>query len=388
MNLHPGFFVRIRRAVALPLGLVLCGLLLPASARADQTSDEVKLGAQTAKEIESHYRLVTDPAMTERLDAVSDALVRVVDRQDLQYRFKIIDVPGVNALGIPGGWVYVTKGMMKFVRSDHELAAVLAHELTHVAHRHYFIQQQRQNRMLPALIISAVLSALAHSAVPLYGVALSTQGALANYQRDLEREADLTGISYLVKTSYSPVAMLTLLEHLAQADKLTGQPDYGDFYNDHPRPDERVAYIQQDLVTRGIPIVRRIPQAYLRLALDPPAPAANQPVTILVDGRPIIQLGAAVQGQPAAERARALLDRLGLFFNTDPGPYDVRTVNLLDQWSVIGGQTRLFDVTAQDAAFSKMSAQALAEQFQKQLADVITFDTRNRKFGTGGGGVF
>lgn len=370
------------------LGLALGALLLPVGARADQTSDEVKLGAQAAKEIESHYRVVTDPVMNERLTAVSDTLVRVVDRQDIQYQFKIIDIPGVNALGVPGGWVYVTRGMMKFVRSDHELAAVVAHELTHVAHRHYFIQQERQKRMLPALIIATALSVLARSAAPLYGVAISTQGALANYQRDLEKEADLTGISYLAKTNYSPVAMLTLMEHLAQADKLTGQPDYGELYYDHPKPDERVAYIQRDLVTRGVPIVRRIAQAYLQLALDPQVPVDNQPVTILVDGRPIIQLGAAAAGQPVAERAKAMLDRLSLFFNTDPGPYDVRAVNITDQWSVIGGQTRLFDVTAQDAAFSKMSPQALAEQFRKQLADVITFDTRNRKFGTGGGAVF
>jgi beta-barrel assembly-enhancing protease len=388
MNLHPGFRGWIRRAGTVFLGLALCALSLPAGARADQTSDEVKLGAQAAKEIESHFRVVTDPVMNERLAAVSDALVRVVDRQDIQYTFKIIDIPGVNALGVPGGWVYITRGMMKFVRSDHELAAVVAHELTHVAHRHYYIQQERQRHMLPALIIAAALSALARSAVPLYGVAISTQGALANYQRDLEREADLTGISYLTKTTYSPVAMLTLMEHLAQADKLTGQPDYGELYYDHPKPDERVVYIQKDLVTRRVPIVRRVPQGYLRLALDPPVPVDNQPVTILVDGRPIIQLGVAGAGQPAAERAKAMLDRLNIFFNTDPGPYDVRVVNITDQWSVIGGQTRLFDVTAQDAAFSKMSPQALAEQFRKQLADVITYDTSNRKLGTGGGGVF
>lgn len=362
------------------LGLALCGLLAPSRAHADQTSDEVNLGAQASKEIEAHYRVVTDPVMIERLNTVSNALVRVVDRQDITYHFKIIDIPGVNALGIPGGWVYVTRGMMKFVRTDHELAAVLAHELTHVAHRHYYIQQERQSRMLPALIVAAALSVLARSAVPLYGVSFATQGALANYQRDLEKEADLTGISYLTKTSYAPVAVLTLMEHLSQADKLTGQPDLGELYYDHPKPDERVGYIQQDLMRRGIPIVRRISMGYLRLALDPPSPAADQPVTILVDGRPVLQLGATVQGQPPVERAQTVVDRLSVFFNTDPGSYDVRAVNLMDQWSVIGGQTHLFDVTAQDAAYSKVSAQALAEQFRARLADVIAADRYNRKF--------
>jgi hypothetical protein len=369
-----------RHLTAAVIGLVLCGLLWPPGAGADQTSDEIKLGAQAAKEIEAKYRVVTDPAMVERLNGIADTLVRVVDRRDITYYFKILDIPGVNALGVPGGRVYVTKGMMKFVRTDHELAAVLAHELTHVSHRHYYIQQERQARMLPALILSAALSVLARSAVPLYGVSFATQGALANYARDLEREADLTGITYLAKTSYSPVAMLTLMEHLSQADKLIGQPDVGELYLDHPKPDERVTYIQQDLVARGVPIVRRIAEGYLRLALDPPAPAAGQPVTIQVDGRPMLQLGASLQGQPPAERAKAVMDRLNKFFNTDPGPYDVRAVNLMDQWSVIGGQTHLFDVTAQDAAYAKMTPQALAEEFRTRLADVIASDKYHRKF--------
>jgi len=380
MTRHPRSLWRTGRVAAVIVALALGGALWPPAVRGDQTSDEIKLGAQTAKDIESRYRLVTDPAMVERLNTVVDALVRVVDRQDITYHVKILDIPGVNAVGIPGGWVYVTKGMMKFVRTDHELAAVLAHEFTHVAHRHYYIQQERQSRMLPALIIAAALSALARSAVPLYGVAFATQGALANYSRDLEKEADLTGIAYLTKTGYSPVAVLTLMEHLAQADKLTGHPDYGELYADHPKPDERVAYIAKDLGARGIPIVRRIAQGYLQLAVDPSAAVGDQPVTILVDGRPIFQLGATVGAQAPAQRAPALMNRLNAFFDTDPAPYDVRAVNLLDQWSVIGGQTHLFDVTPQDAAYAKTSQKALAEQFRTALADAITRGALNRKF--------
>jgi beta-barrel assembly-enhancing protease len=365
---------------AVILALVLSGGPWPQVAHGDQTGDEVKLGAQAAKNIETHYRVVTDPAMNERLATVVNALVPVLDRKDLTYHVKILDVPGVNALGVPGGWVYVTKGMMKFVRTDHELAAVLAHELTHVNHRHYYVQQERQARMLPAIIIAAALSALARSAVPLYGVQFATQGALANYSRDLEREADLNGIAYLTKTAYSPVGMLTLMEHLSQADKLSGQPDYGELYADHPKPDDRVAYIAKDLAARRIAVVRRIPEGFLRLTTDPAGAAGDQPVTILVDGRPVFQLGATAGSQTLAQRVPVLLDRLNAFFNTDPAPYDVHVVNVLDQWSVVGGQTHVFDVTPQDAAFAKMSQKALAEQFRAALADVIARGALNRKF--------
>src|ERR1700739_3852762 len=96
---YPGLSGRTRQIAAILLGLVLCGLLLPASARADPISDEIKLGAQAAKEIESHYRVVTDPVMNEHLATVSERVVQVVDRQDFPYHFRIIDIPGVNALG-------------------------------------------------------------------------------------------------------------------------------------------------------------------------------------------------------------------------------------------------------------------------------------------------
>ena len=360
--------------------LGLCGLLWPPGAAADQTSDEVKLGAQIAKEIESHYRVITDPALVARVNRVSAALVPVVDRQDITYHFRIIDVPGVNALTIPGGWVYVTKGMMRFVRSDDELAAVLAHELTHAAHRHYFIQQQRQSAMLPAMIVAAAISVLAHSAAPIIGYGMMTQGAMANYQRDLEKEADLTGISFLVKTNYSPVAMLTLLEHLAQSDKLTGQIDMGDYYLDHPRPDERVAYVQQDLVARGIPIARRTAEGYLRIALDPAESPSGDPVAVVVDGQTVIQIGASVQGQTPEQRARTLAAHLDKFFNTDPAPFDVRVVNVLDRWAVVGGQTPLFEVAPQDAAFAKGSSQAVAEELRTRLVQVLSAAPYYKKF--------
>ncbi len=369
-----------RRAAALLLGLVLCASFTLPVARADQTADEINLGAQAAKEIESHYRVVSDPAMVERLTRVADVLTRVVDRQDLTYKVKILDIPGVNALGVPGGWVYVTRGMMRFVRTDHELAAVLAHELTHIAHRHYYIQRDRQSRMMPALILAAALSVLAHSAAPLVGASVATQGALANYQRDLERDADLTGVSYLTKTSYSPVAMLTLMEHLDQMDKLAGRPDLGPLYQDHPRPDERVHYIQDELRARGVPIIRRISEGYLVLSLDPAASVGGEPVMVLVDGHPVVQLGATVGGQAPIDRARALAATLNAFFNTDPAPYDVRAVGLQGQWSVIGGQLRLFEVTPQDAAYAGGSPQVVAEQLRGRLAEVLAAAPYNRKF--------
>lgn len=374
------------RGRALVLGIVLAAAVsgMPAgpsyvaAQSFPSTADEIKFGAQTAQQIESHYRLVTDPAQLGRLTRVGDAVARVVERQDLAYHFKILAVSGVNALSIPGGWVYVTEGMMRFVRSDDELAAVLGHELAHINHRHYYVQAARQSRMGPALLAAIAVSVLAHSPVPLVGTSISMQAVMSDYQRDLERDADLTGTAYLTKTAYSPVAMLTLMEHLAQETRFNGQPITG--LEDHPLPQERVAYIHDDLVSRHIPIVRRAVEGYLRITLDPAQPAPGAPVTVRVDGQPILTLGAAVDGQAPADRAAAFAARLDAFFNLDPEPFDVRAVAADGGWSVVGGDIRLFDVTPQDAGYAQTTAETLAADTRARLARVISAAPYVRKF--------
>jgi Zn-dependent protease with chaperone function len=368
------------------LGAILCALLLcllcvgaGGANRWPPTSEEVKLGAGIAKQIESHYRIIADPAQVARITRVGSALAKVVERQDLTYHFQIVDSNVVNAFSIPGGWVYVTEGMMRFVRTDDELAAVLAHELAHINHRHYYIQQERSRHMTPALLVAAALSVLAGSPAPLMGVQLATQGALSDYQQDLEKDADLTGIQYLMKTSYSPVAMLTLMEHLADVERLSGQPDMG-IYQDHPNADARVAYIKADLERLGIPLIRRIPEGYLVITLDPPAPAAGQPVTIRVDGQPVLTLGASAYGVPVVQRAQAIAGNLGAFFDKDPEPFDVRAVNVAGQWSIVGDERDLFDVTPQDAAFLHTTPDQLAQDVRFRLARVISAAPYNRRF--------
>jgi Zn-dependent protease with chaperone function len=376
-----------RRGVALLLAIVVTAALLgmpgelpPATALTfPSTADEVKFGAQIAKQIESQFRLINDPAQVARLQRVSDAIARVVERQDLPYHFKIVAVPGINALSIPGGWVYVTEGMMRFVRSDDELAAVVAHEMTHVNHRHYYIQSDRERHLTPALLVALALSILAHSPAPLLGAQVSLMAVMNNYQRDLEHEADLNGVTYLTKTGYSPVAMLTLMEHLAQESRFTAHPDPTGL-EDHPLPQERVDYIRADLQGRHVPIVRRPVEGYLRIALEPAQPAPGAPVTIRVDGQPIVTLGAAVDGQAAADRALALAVRLNTFFNRDPEPFDVRAVTAGGAWSVVGGEMPLFEVTPQDAAFAQTTAAALAEDIHARLTRVITAAPYVRKF--------
>ena len=367
-------------AVALLGGVLLAGWGRAAALTFPSSADETKFGAQIAKQIETHYRIVTDPSQADRVTAVGNAVAKVVERQDLTYHFQIVQSPGVNSFAVPGGWVYVTEGMMQFVRTDDELAAVLAHELTHINHRDYYIEQDRQAHLTPAMWVALAVSILAQSPGPFLAAEYGIQGSMTTYHQDLERNADLTGVLYLTKTSYTPVAMLTLLEHLAQTDQLSGQTAVNGSVQDHPETNVRVSYVRSDLQQLGIPIVRRVAEGYLRISLDPAVAAGAQPVTIRVDGRPILTLGAVVGGQLPIQRAQAIADQMNAFFNSDPAPYDVRVSNLLGTTSVIGAQTILYRVAPEDASYAHQGAEALAGAVRTQLAQAIDNAPYNRRF--------
>jgi len=362
----------VRALVALLLGAALAGgLRVPARALTfPSTADEVTYGAQAAKQIDRHYLIVTDPAQVDRINRVGAAVASAVERRDLTYHFEIVSAPVVSSFAVPGGWVYVTEGMMQFVRTDDELAAALAHELAHIDHHHYYVEQDRMAHLTSGMLVALALSVLSQSPAPLMGERMIAQGAMASYQRDLEEDADLTAVSYLAKTAYSPVAMLTLLEHVAQIERLSGETG----------PEVRVAYVKLNLEQLHIPIIRRLPEGYLRISLDPAAPSGDQPVTIRVDGRPVLTLGASVDGQTPAQRAQAITARLNTFFDRDPAPYDVRVSTLLGRPSVVADQGALYDVVPEDAAYAHLDPGTLAQDVRSQLAQAIDAAPYNRKY--------
>src|SRR5712692_10452731 len=184
------------RTVTLCLvSIVLLGLGV-APVWAQSTEDEVRLGRDYARRLESQYRLVQDAVALERLAHIGGIVAAASDRPALPYTFKIIDLDVPNALSLPGGFIYVTKGLLSFVRSDHELAAVLGHEIGHVAHRHPLKKIGQSNDAAFWAFLVAVLSRDPAVAV---GVQLMSVGLMSGYSRELEKEADLISIGYLVK---------------------------------------------------------------------------------------------------------------------------------------------------------------------------------------------
>ncbi|HOQ30630.1 MAG TPA: M48 family metalloprotease, partial [Armatimonadota bacterium] len=135
------------------LVLLLGALPRAAFARDYSPQEEEKLGKEGCAQIEKEYKVIEDAAQLKRVHQILSALAPVTSRPEVTYRAKILDTEDVNALSLPGGFIYVTKGLLDIVESDDELAGVLAHEIAHNAHRHAIQSLQQSSKLDQKLVL-------------------------------------------------------------------------------------------------------------------------------------------------------------------------------------------------------------------------------------------
>lgn len=156
-------------------------------------SQEISIGRDAARQVESQYPVDKDPKLNALVDNIGQALVTCCDRQDITYTFKVLDVKEVNAFSLPGGWIYVYKGLIDDTKGNtDQLAGVIAHEIGHVAARH---QAQAIGRELQANIL---IGTLTHGQTQqIAGLFASLQ--LLHYSREQEFDADKLGIKEMYR---------------------------------------------------------------------------------------------------------------------------------------------------------------------------------------------
>jgi len=224
------------------LGLMFClallvntaGWLPTAQASWISTQQEINMGRSAAREIEKQYGLVQDQALQERVARIGNRIAAISDRKDLPYAFKVLDVKEINAFALPGGFIYVCKGLIDYMPSDDELAGVIGHEVGHVVKRHT-VQQIEKNMEYGLLL--AFLTRGAGSGIPMQ---LLMGAIMAGYSREDERQADQLGFVHTMRAGYNPYSMLVGLQRLGDLDTKANF----DLFSDHPEPDVRVKLVQ------------------------------------------------------------------------------------------------------------------------------------------------
>ena len=235
------------------LGSLALGCAMnPASGRPDfvlmSEKDEIILGYRYSKEIKATYNRYENAELQAYVDRVGEDLAKHSHRPEIRYRFTVLDSSEVNAFALPGGYVYITRGLMAYLNSEAELAAVLGHEIGHVTARHGVRQHSMETAAKSTIIAGSLLvpgaAALGQGMYGLLGGAL-----ISGYGRDHELEADALGAEYLARSGYDPSAMIDVIEVLkdqelyekARAEE-EGRPArvYHGVFATHPSNDQRL----------------------------------------------------------------------------------------------------------------------------------------------------
>ena len=230
----------------LPAGLIVL-VLLPAGCKTKDlfrltTQQEIEIGQETARELERQYGLVGRGREVTRVRNIGQRLIRYCDRPDLPYRFNILDTEDVNALAVPGGHVYVTRGLLAQASPDDgELAGVVGHEIAHVALRHSVKMIEKSSKVSVLVALLTQKSAESTQAV----AQLAQNLYLQDYSRKEESEADWYGIDYAYQAGYDPYGLKRFFEELHRLQG--GQEPRGIevYLSSHPQTTTRIRKAEQ-----------------------------------------------------------------------------------------------------------------------------------------------
>lgn len=205
------------------------------------TGQEIGMGLSISRQLEKRYSLVEDNQIQDRVERIGEKLVEVCDRKELIYHFKALEVDDINAVSLPGGWVYVFKGLIDKVKSDDELAGVIAHEIGHIAARH---SVRRLQTSLASNVFMVLVAATQRGDVA-RGADLALTSLMAAYSREDELEADRRAVIYTRAAGYDPNAIISFMDTMKEAKKFNIRP-YS-YFRTHPYDGERMGEVRREI---------------------------------------------------------------------------------------------------------------------------------------------
>ncbi len=211
---------------------------------------EKEIGLEEHEKVLASMRLYEDEELLAYVTEVGNRIAAASHRPDLEYHFTLIDSPDINAFALPAGYVYVNRGLLTFLNSEAELAAVLAHEIGHITARHAVQQQARGTLARAAATVGGFVTAVATGS-GYVGSQISqvtsiwAQTGLSGFGREAELEADSLGAEYLFEAGYDPSALIdviTVLKNQEDFNRRTtnSRGSYHGLFATHPRNDTRL----------------------------------------------------------------------------------------------------------------------------------------------------
>lgn len=221
-------------------------LLLPLAGCAVSEDEEIALGQQTAGQIAEQLPLVEDPAVVGYVQDLGMRLVEQTDRRNLDWRFHVVNSGEINAFAVPGGYIYLNRGLIERMERFDELAGVLGHEVNHVVLRHSAEQMEKAGTANTGLAIVCSLTEWCQN--PAAQVAINVAGSawFARHSREDEAEADSAAVLTLVRAGIDPDGVASMFERLLEARERTPAA-VETWFGSHPLEEDRVAATRRQI---------------------------------------------------------------------------------------------------------------------------------------------
>ncbi len=209
------------------------------------TDKEINMGSRIAEGIERNPDIILDPdpLMTERVMEIGRRIAAVSDRKEVNYTFRVIDEDGVNAFALPGGYIFIFRGLVEKVESDDELASVIAHEVAHVVARHSI---KRLQGGVGYNILQILMVFSGSSGMDVRRIDAAFGQLIMSYSREDEALADRIAVKYLKEAGFDQMAMISFLKKLQQVNRDAPIKPYR-YYRSHPHIADRIRMVKQEL---------------------------------------------------------------------------------------------------------------------------------------------
>jgi predicted Zn-dependent protease len=225
--------------------LMLAGTLTACGVSQQQ---EVQMGQEYSQQINAQLPIVSDPEVNRYINVLGDQIATRTSRADLDWHFYVVDSKEVNAFAVPGGYVYVNRGLIERTSRMDELAGVLGHEIGHVVRRHSIKQMEKAQGANIGVTLACVLTNICNSQVAQAGINIAGGAVFARFSRQDELEADQEAIANTVRAGINPEGIVTMFQKLI-AERKSRPSAVAGWFSTHPMEEDRIAATQATINT-------------------------------------------------------------------------------------------------------------------------------------------
>lgn len=237
------FFSNLAVGVPMKRFFILTAVTFSLVGCAISQQQEVQMGQEYAQQINAQLPIMQDPELNRYINVLGDSIAELTSRRDLEWHFFIVDSKEVNAFAVPGGYVYVNRGLIERADKMDEVAGVLGHEIGHVVRRHTVKQMEKEQGANVGITLACVLTGVCNSGIANAAINVAGGAVFARFSRQDEAEADQEGFDNVVRAGISPEGMVTMFRKLLEERK-TKPAGVDAWFLTHPLEEDRITAIQ------------------------------------------------------------------------------------------------------------------------------------------------